>query len=111
MTREIFKDWVQKFNNRIRQSNNQRHVLLLVDSSSGHLVETRNYSNVRVELFPFNMSRELQPCDTGIIESLKAQYRKQLIETLLYSLENYQHFHSPTIIESVSLLVSLWGNV
>lgn len=92
MTREIFTDWVVKFNNKIKLANPNRKVLLLIDNCSGHLIEKTNYSNVRLEFLPPNMTSELQPCDAGIIACLKAHYRKISKGRFLDALENYREF-------------------
>ena len=111
MTRDIFNDWIIKFNNRIRLNENNRKVLLLVDNCSGHLIEKRHFSNVRKELLPPNTTSELQPCDAGIIASLKSHYRRQLIDSLVSALDNYREFKTPNLKDALNMLVLAWKRV
>ncbi|THU93936.1 DDE-domain-containing protein [Dendrothele bispora CBS 962.96] len=76
MTKELFEEWLRKFDEKMRRQ--KRHVCLLLDNFSGHDVEYKP-KNVECHFFEPNITSYVQPCDAGIIWCLKAHYR-----TLLY---------------------------
>lgn len=70
MNTELFTNWIERFNERMKSEG--RHVLLLLDNVSSHRV-TAPLSNVTVQMLPPNTTSFLQPQDTGIIQSLKSK--------------------------------------
>jgi len=85
MTAFIFNDILTSFDKKMKLEN--RNVILFVDNFSGHQL-TKKLSNVKVEYFPPNASSLLQPCDQGIIWSLKSNYKKILLKQLIANYDN-----------------------
>jgi hypothetical protein len=70
MNTELFTNWIERFNERMKSEG--RHVLLLLDNVSSHRV-TVPLSNVSVHMLPPNTTSFLQPQDAGIIQSFKSK--------------------------------------
>ena len=86
MTMEIFEDWIIKFNERFKMLN--RHVLQLSDNAAGHFVnETtkKKLNNISIQMLLSNTTSVIQPCDQGIIRSMKAHYSNKFGQ-ILYQL-------------------------
>eukprot|EP00171_Calliarthron_tuberculosum_P002433 IDg2433t1 len=83
MTGELFKGWLDRFNSYFKERN--RKVLLLVDNCSAHGNATifPAFSNVELVFLPPNTTSKLQPCDAGIIASMKVRYRSFQMERAL----------------------------
>ncbi|KIK77589.1 hypothetical protein PAXRUDRAFT_166388, partial [Paxillus rubicundulus Ve08.2h10] len=62
----------KQLNLRMKQA--KRHILLLVNNFSGHLISYEP-SNIQLEFFEPNMTPFVQPGDTGIIWCFKALYQ------------------------------------
>ena len=66
----------------------KRKVLLLVDNCSAHLGFTKTYDGERTFLkllmLPKNTTSRLQPCNQGVIRSLKAYSRQRLLRLLFH---------------------------
>lgn len=76
MTAEIFFDWLRQFNKRMRSAG--RKVLLFVDNCRAHGREENlmHMKNIEVVYLPLNSTSKIQPCNAGIIASLKVQFRR-----------------------------------
>ena len=66
----------------------KRKVLLLVDNCRAYLGFTETYDGEKTFLKPLmlpkNTTSRLQPCDQGVIRSLKAYSRQRLLRLLLH---------------------------
>lgn len=77
MTADIFAAWLETWNAELLA--HERHVLLLVDSYSGHRLGKQAFSNVQLEYFNARVTEIVQPfCDAvgGIARAFKACYRR-----------------------------------
>ncbi|GBC15082.2 CENP-B homolog protein 2-like [Rhizophagus irregularis DAOM 181602=DAOM 197198] len=93
-----------------------RNILLLVDNAPVHIInEDVNLTNVVVHFLPPNTTSHLQPCDAGIINSFKAQYRKLLVRNRIEAYEISQELNKePTTInihDSIDFSVNAWNSV
>ena len=79
MTSKIFVDWVKRTNQKFRFE--KRNVLMFVDTCSSH--PDVEGSNLKLVFLPPNTTSKLQPMDTGIIQSVKINYRKRLLRHLI----------------------------
>ncbi|XP_070182988.1 tigger transposable element-derived protein 6-like [Littorina saxatilis] len=62
-----------------------RRILMLVDNCSARPPVT--LSNVKLHFLPPNTTSKLQPCDAGIIQTVKAHYRKRLLRHILVNMD------------------------
>ena len=81
MTRDLFFEWLLRFNEYIATSAG-RQALLLVDNAAvhGNTESLPVLSNVRVYFLPKLTTSILQPLDGGVIASVKKQYQRKQIE-------------------------------
>ena len=109
MNSALFIEWLDEFNEHIKASDADRQVLLLIDGAGCHAGSVDHLmSNVKVWKLPPNCTAIMQPCDQGIIRSVKIWYRSVICKRLLDSIE-YGYSHAPpTVPEAVRLLRKAW---
>ena len=73
MTTAVFEDWLNQLNETMKKK--KRRIILFVDNATSHVV-SKKLSNVHVKFLPPHLTSELQPLDQGIIEAMKANYRR-----------------------------------
>ncbi|CAA7270543.1 unnamed protein product [Cyclocybe aegerita] len=73
MTMVIFDEWLRKLD--IKFGKEKRRICLTVDNFSAHYIDYEP-RNIRLEFFEPNLTSYVQPCDAGIIRTIKALYRK-----------------------------------
>ena len=100
MTSTIFTEWANKLNNKMKIL--QRNILMFVDNCSAH--PPIQLSNVKFVMLPPNTTSRLQPCDAGIIQAVKLQYRKSLLRHVLFEMEQDETATGPGLAKSVNLL-------
>ncbi len=89
MTQVIFLEWLKGFDARMAG----RNVLLIMDNCSAHiplkqLASVVTLRNTTVFYLPPNTTSKIQPCDAGIIRSLKAYYRRRFNRLLIQRLQD-----------------------
>ena len=76
MTSELLDIWLRQLNSLMTSKN--KHIIMLMDNARCHtIIDT--YSHIDITFLPPNMTSEIQPCDQGIIRSLKCHYKRRLI--------------------------------
>jgi hypothetical protein len=75
MTNKIWTDILMKMNNKFERQN--RHIILFVDNATCHNCEIPT-PFIKLIYLPPNTTSIIQPCDQGIIRTLKAHFRRQL---------------------------------
>jgi hypothetical protein len=113
MSGTIWKHFLHLFNDRIRLRDPNRKVLLIIDNCPAHIVEIDkdDYPNVKIVFLPPNTTSHIQPCDAGIIASLKMIYRKQIVSDMIEQLEMGQEYEPPDLKKALHLIVSAWNKV
>jgi hypothetical protein len=105
MTSTIFTQWANKINNKMRIQ--KRKILVFVDNCTAH--PALSLSNVQFKFLPPNTTSKLQPCDAGVIQTVKLHYRKQLLRHLLFEMEEDKSATGPELAKQISLLDAvLW---
>ncbi|XP_037518287.1 tigger transposable element-derived protein 6-like [Rhipicephalus sanguineus] len=107
MTRELFTVWFLTVDKRMKREG--RNILMIVDNCSAHIVNVR-LTNVRLEYPPPDCTSVLQPLDQGIIRSVKAHFRKRLVQCVLINLRLQQS----TVInvrQAAEMLTGAWWSV
>ena len=96
MTIKLFIKYLTALNNKFIKEN--RRVCILCDAPSIHLLGMldensqliiQSFSNILLIYLPSNFTCVIQPLDQGIIRSLKAKYRFEMMKTLIYNARNY----------------------
>ena len=75
ITTAVFEDWLNQLNETMKKK--KRRIILFVDNATSHVV-SKKMSNVHVKFLPPHLTSELQPLDQGIIQAMKANYRKSI---------------------------------
>ena len=108
MTTILFAKFLLDFERKMRLAG-QDKVLLLVDSFSRHQCSTTksHLHIVTVEFLPPNAISYLQPMDARVMNSLKAQYCKMLVEHKLDCFMNNEDLEID-IYQAVKMLECAW---
>ena len=107
MTGDIFRDWLQKWNQKLLSQ--KRTILLVIDNCTAH-PRNLELSNINIKFLPPNTTAKLQPCDQGIIQSLKVHYRHQLVKRLLLSMESGEDLKI-SMLDAMQWLKIAWDKV
>lgn len=83
MTREIFSKWLCEWDEKLAKAN--RKVCLVLDNCTAHHTAAV-LQNIELLFLPANCTAKIQPLDQGVIMSLKAGYRKRVIDKLLLNM-------------------------
>lgn len=103
----IFFEIVNFINEKMIAEN--RKILLILDNAPSHKIVS-NLSNVKITFLPPNTTAHLQPLDMGIIRSLKAKYKRQIVMQQLKTIENGQNFQI-SIKDSILFLYRCWHDI
>ena len=91
----------------------KRKILLLIDNCPAHPLTEQ--SNVKVVYLPVNTTSVIQPCDAGIIRSVKAQYRKRLLRQILLHMSEVdsasEMIKKVNVLDAIIWIMNAWTNV
>jgi hypothetical protein len=111
MTSDIFSEWLDRLNSNMK--NKKRHILLFLDNCGAHPDQQR--SNIKVVFLPPNTTSKLQPCDAGIIQNVKLQYRKALMRNVIFMIDSVttasEVSSSVTMLNAIRWLDQAWSLV
>ncbi len=111
MTQVIFLEWLKGFDARMARHN----VLLIMDNCSAHILLMQLASivtlcNTTVFYLPPNTTSKIQPCDAGIIQSLKAYYWRRFNRLLIQRLQDkVADPEKIDVLEAMHIVVAAWS--
>jgi hypothetical protein len=111
MTSLVFNDWLQKWDMELN-----RNIVLLVDNCTAHVLHV-SLKHIKVIFLPANTTSLIQPCDQGIIRTLKAYYRREMRARILECLDDTHKMtannlaRKTDILQALHLLAMSWKNV
>ncbi|XP_063775370.1 jerky protein homolog [Pseudophryne corroboree] len=123
VTREIFSDWFHKHfvpearaHCREAGLDDDCKILLLLDNCSAHpSAELLIKNNVYVIYFPPNVTSLIQPCDQGILRSLKSKYKNSFLNNMLAAVNRgmgVQGFQKAfSFKDSIYAVANAWNKV
>ena len=85
MTASIFESWLRKWDSKL--SRDTHKIALFVDNHSAH-PHISGLDCTELIFVPPNTTSEMQPCDQGIIKTLKTYYRKSMVKLLLLNINS-----------------------
>jgi hypothetical protein len=89
--RMVFEEFVLRVEKFLRKCGLPRKALLLVDNAPSHSTENELVSrDIKIMFLPPNVTALLQPMDQGVLENLKRNYRRFLLERILETIEEEQ---------------------
>lgn len=106
MTSVVFKGYLEKWNRTLQRQ--KRHILVIVDNCPAH--PHLNLSNITLQFLPPNTTAKLQPCDQGIIQSLKVHYKHKLVRNLLVAVDSQERLKI-TVLDAMKWLKQAWNEV
>ena len=106
MTIEIFQDYLQKWNRKL--AHQHRHISLIVDNCRAH--PHLSLSKISLKFLPSNTTARLQPCDQGIIQSLKVRYEYKLVQKLLVAMDSHEDLKI-SVLDAMKWLKQSWNEV
>lgn len=111
MTGKLWLAILGKLNSQMVKQN--RRILLFVDNVGTHRIDKATFSNVRVAFLPKNCTSVLQPLDQGIINSVKAKYRSEMVKRLLVHIDAKKQLadYQFTLLDCMRLLGRVWNSL
>lgn len=111
MTAAVWNKWLTAFDRSMVIAG--RKVLLIVDNASSHHVPAYTLQAVKLAFLPPNATSLIQPCDQGIIQSFKVQYRCAILRRLILHLEGKMDVgdFKLTLKDAVNFSASAWAKV
>ena len=108
VTSQLFQKWLNKVN--IKMKREHRSILMLVGNSDAHTDVVR--SNIKLVFLP----AKRQPCDSGIVQSMKMHYRKQLLRRVLFHMDEEASCASDlarevNLLDAIMWLKTAWDTV
>ena len=107
MTGHLFSQWLDKWNGKLALKN--WHVLLVIDNCPAH-PHNLSLSNIKIVFLPPNTTAKLQPCDQGIIQSLKVHYYYQLLKNVLQAMDSGVELKI-SVLDAMQWLKIAWEKV
>jgi hypothetical protein len=103
MTAALMEDWLKGFNERMKQQ--KRRILWFLDNATCH--PHLELSNVQLAWFPSNTTIVTQPMDQEVINCVKLNYRKLVMQSLIANTESSSS--ASQLARSISVLdAGMW---
>ncbi|XP_072142338.1 tigger transposable element-derived protein 6-like [Dermacentor andersoni] len=104
MTQALFNKWLHTEDAQF--SRQKRKVLFLVDNCPGHGTVT-GLKSIHLEYIPASTTALLQPMDQGVIQALKARFRKGLLQKMLVCMDPNKEY-KVDILGAIHLIADAW---
>jgi hypothetical protein len=89
----------------------RRHICLFVDNFSAHNVDYKP-QHIQLEFFEPNLTSHVQPCDAGIIRTLKAFYRKAFcLRAIEKDGAGEREIYKVDLLEAILMAKQAWEEV
>ena len=108
MTRDIFTEWIQKFDSRMSLQN--RKIALLLNNCSVHPKSISGLKSVKMFFLPPNYTSILQPMDQGIIRCFKHHYWSTINKRNTEALDSGIEFKL-TMLDALREAQNAWDKV
>lgn len=110
MTSALYTEWPESLNDQMTKN---RCILLLLNNAPSH--PNLKFSHVELMFLPPNLTSEVQPLDQGIIHTMKALYRKQMLTCLIAQADQEgtatQYCKAITVLHTIKWIAVAWKNV
>ena len=108
MTGDLFIEWLSTLDRKF--VSDARKVLMMVDNCPAH-PDVPNLKAITLTFLPPNTTSKLQPMDQGVIRSLKAYYRKDLVRSIIHHFEQFKTLPKINVLNAMLMMKSAWENV
>jgi hypothetical protein len=90
----------------------KRNAILLIDGAGSHTgAANKKYPNLVIKILPPNTTSHIQPLDAGIIHSVKAHYKKNLVLRTLQQYDKDLPIQLIDIKQALDYFSAAWKNV
>ena len=104
----LFEEWVTEMDRKFAAEG--RKIALIIDNCPAH-PEIENLKAIKLFFLPPNTTSLTQPMDQGVIRSLKAIYRKNVVRKIIQCVEGNKSLPKISLIQGMQMLVSAWDSV
>ena len=101
----LFEEWVRELDRKF--SSEGRNVALVIDNCPAH-PQIENLKAIKLFFLPPKTTSKTQPMDQGVIRSLKAKYRKNVVRKVFRSAENKKTLTKIMLLQGMQMLVAAW---
>ena len=100
MSSTLFTNWLNELDASMRRQN--RKILLFLDKAPVHPPDIK-LQNINLKFFPANTTARIQPLDQGVIQTFKANYRRQLVQYII-AYSNTAHSTDDIVITALDAI-------
>ena len=104
----LFEKWVRKLDRKFLSEG--RNVALVIDNWPAH-PHIEKLKAIKLFFLPTNTTFITQPMDKGVIRSLKAKYRANVVRKIIRSLEKNKTISKISLLHGMQMLVSAWNEL
>ncbi|GFN78561.1 tigger transposable element-derived protein 6 [Plakobranchus ocellatus] len=109
MTSDIFISWLQKLDRKFLLQGCS--VAMIIDNCPAH-PSVDNLKAIKLVFLPPNTTSILQPCDQGIINSFKRNYRKAVVQRYLVHIDSgCPATFNISVLEALYLMKKAWDDI
>ena len=110
MTSVVFEAWLRKWDTRLNRKG--RKIALFVDNCTAH-PHIQELQSIELIFLPPNTTSEIQPCDQGIIKTMKTYYRKNMVKRLIGAINSGSTIadFKITLLDGLQMLRKAWESV
>ena len=105
MDGKLFEKWLRELVKKFAFEG--RIVAFVIDNCPAH-PHIDNLKAIKLYLLPPNTTSKTQPMDQGVIRSLKAKYRKNIVRKIIQSVEKKKTLPKISLLQVMQILVSAW---
>lgn len=105
----LFEKWMLELDNKFTSEN--RKVLFFVDNCSAHCKDVqKKLKSINLQFFPPNLTALLQPMDLGIIRTVKAHYRNEIVLQMINDIDSGKPIQVINILDCINMVSKIWDN-
>ena len=102
----LVEEWVRELDRKFLSEG--RNVAILIDNCPAH-PHIENLKAIKLFFLPPNTTSTTQPTDQGVIRSLKAKHRINVVRKIIRSLEKNKTLPKISLLHGRQMLVSAWN--
>ena len=105
MDGKMIEKWLRELNRKFAFEG--RNGTFVIDNCPA-LPHIDNLKAIKLYFLPFNTTSKTQPMDQGVIHSLKAKYRKNVVQKIIQSVEKKKTLPKISLLQGMQMLLSAW---
>ena len=105
MDGKLFEEWLRELDRKFAFEG--RNVAFVIDNCPAHL-HIDNLKAIKLYFLQPNNTSKTQPTEQGVIRSLKAKYRKNVVRKIIQSVEKKKTLLKISLLQGMQMLDSAW---